>query len=859
MALKRHQRGTVTSPVPRRVTRSSTNQSSNTVVSHEHTNGAPASASASNSSSAEAGGDAARRPSPPEPTAAQLLGIATTTTTLPLPPPIPPLIPAPVLSALPVLPPPLHPPSSASASSSTTAYSSALVPPPLSMPQFNAFPFSGGSLFPPLPPASITAALAAAAAAFATSTPASIPSLTASDANGTCPPPPPRTIAPDATAPLSLDALSIPGCTTAMMMPPYGGTAVGAPPPILSPLLLSYLQRASSLIPYASPYISATAAFSAAFPAGDPFPGLGHLSTNVNGGGPGSAGRDSMLVGGRTLEAAVALLAEIEARVDVVVLASAGAASEDDYLVQRGPFRESVMGICDIVTEKLYRAKGRSLEDYFKEQFSISRAQVYRILDTATVIRDLEATTDLPAPFTRGLPPIPIKQRVCATIKQVASTPADRQLLWRRVLAKNTPTLVTSKDIKDTWDLIVSERNAASGSVAPFSSSTTTSRRGGRKSTAAAAAASSSSRRPGAVVSPPPPPGAPPTPARSVTSAQPQQEGDVTSPPPPLPGHEPTDSGHDAVSFSPVVAALASPVSDDLECTADIASASSIQDLLALPRAIRGPGPTKRSRNADLEALSISPTLGSPSPKRVRVDANLAMVPIAVSKVGAAVALPVQAPSSSLSQPADAPVVVTQFRSVADACGMAYLTTILPPPPSRPLSLPAMLRKEPPVSIAHVVVPIESLPPPPPPPPPSLQPPVPATTATTTTAGPVVVFTERQQQLIQSTMSGMQELMNAGIYLEPQIQGHWIAHVNRWRFYKDGMETPDDGPGIPASQIPAGFATSPAIPAAAAAASAGPTFPVPLPLPPPPMPPVAGAGPAVVRSSSGPFSRGASF
>lgn len=49
-------------------------------------------------------------------------------------------------------------------------------------------------------------------------------------------------------------------------------------------------------------------------------------------------------------------------------------------------FRKTVMAAHEIVTQKLYKAKAPSLEAYFKSVWKISRAQVYRFLDCATVL-----------------------------------------------------------------------------------------------------------------------------------------------------------------------------------------------------------------------------------------------------------------------------------------------------------------------------------------------------------------------------------------------------------------------------------------------------------------------------------------
>ena len=50
-------------------------------------------------------------------------------------------------------------------------------------------------------------------------------------------------------------------------------------------------------------------------------------------------------------------------------------------------FKRTVFAVHAIVTHKLYKSKASSLESYFKTSWNISRAQVYRFLDSAWVLQ----------------------------------------------------------------------------------------------------------------------------------------------------------------------------------------------------------------------------------------------------------------------------------------------------------------------------------------------------------------------------------------------------------------------------------------------------------------------------------------
>ncbi|KAJ1504691.1 hypothetical protein HMI54_012385 [Coelomomyces lativittatus] len=119
------------------------------------------------------------------------------------------------------------------------------------------------------------------------------------------------------------------------------------------------------------------------------------------------------------------LLLHEEARIDVESLKNARYDSKET-----DSFRDSVLAVNNIVIKKLYRVHLLSLEEYFHSRFGMSRAQVYRLLDCAQVLIDLQVPLD--PSFV--LSPFPVRQRVAKTIKELVSTRFLRQLLWSTVL-----------------------------------------------------------------------------------------------------------------------------------------------------------------------------------------------------------------------------------------------------------------------------------------------------------------------------------------------------------------------------------------------------------------------------------------
>lgn len=50
-------------------------------------------------------------------------------------------------------------------------------------------------------------------------------------------------------------------------------------------------------------------------------------------------------------------------------------------------FVATMTAVRDIVTQKLYKSKGKTLEAYFRERWNVSRPQVYRFIDCAIVLQ----------------------------------------------------------------------------------------------------------------------------------------------------------------------------------------------------------------------------------------------------------------------------------------------------------------------------------------------------------------------------------------------------------------------------------------------------------------------------------------
>ncbi|KAI8894027.1 hypothetical protein BC833DRAFT_252280 [Globomyces pollinis-pini] len=86
-------------------------------------------------------------------------------------------------------------------------------------------------------------------------------------------------------------------------------------------------------------------------------------------------------------------------------------------------FYNTCFAIRKIIKEKLYRVQSTNLEQYFLKKFNVSRAQVYRLMDCASVLECLY-----------GLYPLPHKYRICKELKQKAGVGKECRQLWSDVL-----------------------------------------------------------------------------------------------------------------------------------------------------------------------------------------------------------------------------------------------------------------------------------------------------------------------------------------------------------------------------------------------------------------------------------------
>jgi len=124
------------------------------------------------------------------------------------------------------------------------------------------------------------------------------------------------------------------------------------------------------------------------------------------------------------------------------------------YHKKQERFKKTVMGVHTIVSKKLYRLSDLTLEEYFRSRWKISRAQVYRFLDAAEVLKQLNEFTFLPS-----------HELLCRTLKQHAKCPEHMKILWESVLSKvgDHLTSINSSLISSTWMELIKD-----GKVVPL-------------------------------------------------------------------------------------------------------------------------------------------------------------------------------------------------------------------------------------------------------------------------------------------------------------------------------------------------------------------------------------------------------
>ncbi|KAJ3092659.1 hypothetical protein HK102_004652 [Quaeritorhiza haematococci] len=132
--------------------------------------------------------------------------------------------------------------------------------------------------------------------------------------------------------------------------------------------------------------------------------------------------------------------------------ASTGSQASSDSLSaaakKHRKFKRTVMAVNNIVSNKLYKERTSSLEAYFKDYWKISRAQVYRFLDCASVLKHLEDFEQQPT-----------RERLCRSIKRLSKSRTDTRALWGSVLERVNydGESVTSTLIEQVWGELLKE------------------------------------------------------------------------------------------------------------------------------------------------------------------------------------------------------------------------------------------------------------------------------------------------------------------------------------------------------------------------------------------------------------------
>jgi hypothetical protein len=123
-------------------------------------------------------------------------------------------------------------------------------------------------------------------------------------------------------------------------------------------------------------------------------------------------------------------------------------ANQEEYIKKQEKFKRTVMGAYDICSKKLYKATDPTLEDYFRRKWKISRAQVYRFLDAAAVLKQLDEFKYQPS-----------HERLCRTLKQHAKIPKHMKMLWSKVLesAGDRLTSINSALVASVWNDMIKQ------------------------------------------------------------------------------------------------------------------------------------------------------------------------------------------------------------------------------------------------------------------------------------------------------------------------------------------------------------------------------------------------------------------
>jgi hypothetical protein len=118
------------------------------------------------------------------------------------------------------------------------------------------------------------------------------------------------------------------------------------------------------------------------------------------------------------------------------------------YQGKQKEFRDTCFAIHEIVVHKLYRGSFNSLENYFKKRWSVSRAQVYRLHESATILKLLGADKDRSTVM-------PHKERMCRQLKSVCGLLREElQLVWSQVLESTAgaESQLSNFNIEEFWN-----------------------------------------------------------------------------------------------------------------------------------------------------------------------------------------------------------------------------------------------------------------------------------------------------------------------------------------------------------------------------------------------------------------------